>query len=813
MKRTSLLLMLFVLFLIPSVSQGAFKFVAWADNRPYDAANEARFRWMLEQMNQIVGSGPAFHVVPGDYDYTGITTSVIDEASLIKSYYLVPGNHDIEDLDLSTWATDLPIGNPQAKFIFLNEYLCPSGECSCSLGRVCPHTLTWLETVLQDNPAGFPVFVVGHEPAYPQNRHIGDSLDEYAGDRDAFWTVLANPDYNVSAYICGHTHYYSVYSSNGVPQIDVGNAGNPGDAFQTFVLFTVDDDGNVSYEAHTTEYNVSVYPPATNPMPADQASGISTTPVLTWTGGEGAMHRVYLGTAAAGLPESPVLTTQEASCTVKSPLVYGNLSYDTEYVWRVDEEYDPEHVIQGPVWTFRTKEKIAVRKAISETTIDGSVFGDIDGTEYRENTYEELTEALNVPNKNGYSVLEHVWRFADVPVGSNLQFRIEAHRTASADGDDFVLSYSTNGSTYTFLGSISRTADDGFEDIYTLGSGLTGPFWVKVEDTDHTKKNQFLDTVYVDCMYFVSSDEVIPFVVVGSGTSGNQPPIANAGIDQTVTDVDLSGRETVTVDGSVSSDPEGLPLAYAWAVDGTVVNGKSGSSLSYDFAVGSHTVMLTVTDEGGLSASDEATVTVVDPSANKPPVANAGPDQIATDDDGGGFETVTLHGAGSDTDGTIVSYAWAVDGVDVPEGTASSLTHDFSVGTHTVKLTVTDDDDAFHSDEATVTVNPAGGTMSVAELVKAVSLRGASGQWEALVTVSVVDQAGSPVLGATVSGTWSGDIGMAVSGTTGTDGKVTFSTGGMKTGSSVTFTVNDVTHSSLTYENGGTSSSVTIVKP
>ncbi len=46
-------------------------------------------------------------------------------------------------------------------------------------------------------------------------------------------------------------------------------------------------------------------------------------------------------------------------------------------------------------------------------------------------------------------------------------------------------------------------------------------------------------------------------IVVASGTSSNQPPVAHAGSDQTVTDSDNNGLETVVLDGSGSTDSDG----------------------------------------------------------------------------------------------------------------------------------------------------------------------------------------------------------------------------------------------------------------
>jgi hypothetical protein len=47
---------------------------------------------------------------------------------------------------------------------------------------------------------------------------------------------------------------------------------------------------------------------------------------------------------------------------------------------------------------------------------------------------------------------------------------------------------------------------------------------------------------------------------------------------------------------------------------------------------------------------------------------------------------------------------------------------------------------------------------------------------------------------------WTGATAGSVSGTTGSDGTVTFSTGNMASGDSVTFKVTDVTHDTLTYD-------------
>jgi len=674
MRQTNLSALI-LLLLLCAVSQGAFKFVAWADNRPYDATNEARFIWMLEQMNLIVGSEPLFHVVPGDYDDTYTTDKGIADFSLIKTCYKAPGNHDLGDLDWSNSTRDLPLGEPQARFLFLNQYLCPVYEpdiCDCRMGRVCEHTLAWISSECASNTNNFPIFVVGHEPAYPANRHVGDSLDANEPDRDAFWALL---EQYKATYICGHTHYYSTYSGDWATQIDVGNAGNPGDSKQTFVVFTVNDDGSVSRTTHQTEYNVSPYPPATNPLPDDGATGLSTTPVLSWTAGTGATsHEVYFGTFGDTLSLARTVIPPEFSCRVTDLPDYSEgLEYGKQYVWRVDVVYDAEHITQGPLWTFETKEKLAVRYAVGETTIDGSVSGDIDGTERRDDVYEILTETLNVPNKNGYGALEHIWQFNNIPTGTNLEFRIEAHRSELdiADDDDFVMSYSTNGSTFLPFGSglsITDTTDVNREEILILDSGIDGTIWVKVKNTDQVKGSLDCDTLYVDCMYFASSDDTIPEDVVLS-ESGNKSPVANAGGDLIVTDSEGDG-ETVVLNGSASTDPDGEISSYAWDTNNDGFTDLIGISITPAFAIGNHIVTLTVTDNGGLSDSDQVLITV-QAAGSTMHVHDIEMSSKAAGPNNSGIATIWIKNASdADVEGATVSGTWS----GIVGGAASSVT-------------------------------------------------------------------------------------------------------------------------------------------
>jgi hypothetical protein len=100
----------------------------------------------------------------------------------------------------------------------------------------------------------------------------------------------------------------------------------------------------------------------------------------------------------------------------------------------------------------------------------------------------------------------------------------------------------------------------------------------------------------------------------GSWTDNPNPhasagqPIAHAGADQTVEDADDNDAESVTLDGSGSSDPDGTIVSYLW----TDASGQiaTGVSPTVSLSVGTHLITLTVLDNDGVSSSNDVVITV-----------------------------------------------------------------------------------------------------------------------------------------------------------------------------------------------------------
>jgi RHS repeat-associated protein len=148
-------------------------------------------------------------------------------------------------------------------------------------------------------------------------------------------------------------------------------------------------------------------------------------------------------------------------------------------------------------------------------------------------------------------------------------------------------------------------------------------------------------------------------------TTGNAPPVANAGPDQTVT-----VGTVVTLDGTRSSDADGDPLTFLWTLTPPA---GSAAALSDRHAVrptflvdraGAYDVTLVVNDGKVDGAPDSVRVSTV----NSPPVAAAGPDQTIARG-----ATVQLDGtASSDVDGDALTFRWSFQ--SRPAGSQATLT-------------------------------------------------------------------------------------------------------------------------------------------
>ena len=254
--------------------QDGFHFTATADPR----TQVTKWDDVLAAINAKCGGPGAFHTSSGDIDPLQPLRDRIDSRfGAAALWYPGVGNHEAETVEDMAWIRaeyhtgnavrvplsgftnqDGPAGTVEtnytfdvgnARFIQLNEYwngaATPGSDVGAG-GAIVPALQSWLTAKMaESNQAA--VFVLGHEPAYPENRHVGDSLDANPAQRNQFWDSMESA--GALSYICGHTHFYSTHQQPGgrIWQIDLGNAGNDGGDGLTF-LNTVVMPAEVRYD-------------------------------------------------------------------------------------------------------------------------------------------------------------------------------------------------------------------------------------------------------------------------------------------------------------------------------------------------------------------------------------------------------------------------------------------------------------------------------------------------------------------------------------------------------------------------------------
>lgn len=190
----------------------------------------------------------------------------------------------------------------------------------------------------------------------------------------------------------------------------------------------------------------------------------------------------------------------------------------------------------------------------------------------------------------------------------------------------------------------------------------------------------------------------------------NNPPVANAGNDTTIT----LPANSANLNASLSTD-DGTISAYLWTktsgpASGTITNANIVSTTVTGMVQGTYTFTVRVTDNNGSSSTATKRVTVLPaiPPPNQPPVANAG-----------GNTTITLPtstaplnaSASTDPDGTIVAYLWTKisGGAATITSATSAITTvtGLVAGNYTFRIKVTDNNGDTGIATKQVTVNPA----------------------------------------------------------------------------------------------------------
>ena len=184
------------------------------------------------------------------------------------------------------------------------------------------------------------------------------------------------------------------------------------------------------------------------------------------------------------------------------------------------------------------------------------------------------------------------------------------------------------------------TLDGTGSSVGYAGTTITSYLWEQTAGTQVTLSDETADTATFTAPDVAAAGETLVFTLTVTADDGQSDsdtinigvvdrilPVADAGTDQDATEGD-----TVTLDGSISSDADGTIASYQWAQTGGTAVTLSGASTDTatftapDVAAAGETLVfrLTVTDDDGQTSSDTVSVNVSDSTAT------------TSDDTGGG---------------------------------------------------------------------------------------------------------------------------------------------------------------------------------
>jgi hypothetical protein len=273
---------------------------------------------------------------------------------------------------------------------------------------------------------------------------------------------------------------------------------------------------------------------------------------------------------------------------------------------------------------------------------------------------------------------------------------IQAQGDINAGPDQQVYTGQTtifNGTTTENTTSITQDTWD-FGDNTTIVNG-TNPELLNATHI-YTTAGTYNATLTVKFNSALNKTETDTAIIT---VSENQPPVADAGPDQTVEQTSAQGA-MVTLNGTGSSDPDNDTLTYYWNWTGGSATGATPTAL---FPVGNTTVTLTVADSQ-YNATDAVNVIVL--ADTTAPVVDAGPDVTVELETPAGTQVI-LNGTATNTVSTRFNFTWSEnDQVLKAEAnvTDTTLIYSFNLGTHIVTLNATDEAGNTGSDNVTVTV-------------------------------------------------------------------------------------------------------------
>jgi len=218
----------------------------------------------------------------------------------------------------------------------------------------------------------------------------------------------------------------------------------------------------------------------------------------------------------------------------------------------------------------------------------------------------------------------------------------------------------------------------------------------------------------VDARSAIDSDDVVINVI---DAIANRPPVANAGVDKTIT----LPVDSIRIYGSATDPDAGNTVSILW----TYLDGPATPTI-YPNALALHPIMknlqkgvyrfiLRATDNNSAVDYDTVQISVLEAN-NAAPVANAGPNKTITLP----VDSIRIYGSATDVDGTVASIKWEyIDGpssyeIFPNEYAYHPIMKNLEEGIYRFRFKAVDDDGAVNYDTVSITVIDPGNSLPVA---------------------------------------------------------------------------------------------------
>jgi serine protease len=235
--------------------------------------------------------------------------------------------------------------------------------------------------------------------------------------------------------------------------------------------------------------------------------------------------------------------------------------------------------------------------AVADIFIAGSIAGTYEATHGADGIVQELTERESGGRpSNRHAYLEHRWEFGVQP-GDLVSLSAIASTTV---GESFTFAYSTEGTAFTDMFSVTASAND---YAFTLPNTLSGTLYIRVTDDTQLSGDRTLHTLAVDQI-------IIRIESSGSVTSPPSAPSALSAVATSYDTVALSWSDNADNESgfSIERSEDGSSWAEAGTTSANITTftdtGLSATTL-YHYRVSAF-------NSAGSSGSVETTVTTPD---------------------------------------------------------------------------------------------------------------------------------------------------------------------------------------------------------